>query len=154
MRLPEDLYDVLLTGPCRAEAAELPGVPAHRLPALAADADPGVRAAACGRWDDLAAPVRERLLTDPDGTVRATAVLAHHITVPMPREVLTSLPEARRALGQCRLAPGLEADLVRDRDTGVRRALAANPRLSPWGVAVLAGDACDDLRWWGQCAPT
>ncbi|MEU6548613.1 hypothetical protein [Streptomyces sp. NPDC046859] len=146
VRLPEDLYEVLLTGPCRAEAAELPGVPAHRLPAVAVDADPGVRAAACGRWDDLAASVRERLLTDPDGTVRAAALLAHHTTVPMPRGVLTSLPEPRRALEQCRLAPGLEAELVRDRDTGVRRALAVNPGLSPSGVAVLAGDACDDVR--------
>ncbi|KAB2970982.1 hypothetical protein F8R89_02255 [Streptomyces sp. SS1-1] len=146
VHLPEDLYDDLLTGPARAKAAGLPGVPARHLPALAADAEPGVRAAVCGRWDDLAAPARERLLTDPDDTVRAAALLAHHLTVPMPSETLTALPEPRRALEQCRLEPALEAELVRDGDTDVRRALAANPRLSPSGVAVLAGDTCDDVR--------
>ncbi|MFI9796584.1 hypothetical protein [Streptomyces sp. NPDC052302] len=146
VHLPEDLYEGLLTGPSRAEAAELPGVPARHLPALAADADPGVREAACGRWDDLAAPTRELLLTDPDDTVRVAALLAHHLTVPMPRDVFTALPEPLRALEQCRLEPALEAELVRGRDTDVRRALAANPRLTASGVAVLAVDACDDVR--------
>ncbi|WP_030929435.1 hypothetical protein [Streptomyces sp. NRRL B-24720] len=146
VELPADLYDDLLAGPSRAEAAELPGLPAHHLPGLVADADPRVRAAGCARWDDLPAPLRERLLADTDDAVRTAALLGHHTGVPMPREVFTTLPAPRRALEQCCLAPGLEAELVRDGDAEVRRALAANPRLGAHGVAVLAQDACDDIR--------
>ncbi|MFD0271750.1 hypothetical protein ACFVGY_35040 [Streptomyces sp. NPDC127106] len=144
--LPDDLYDDLLAGPSRARAAELPRLPAHRLPGLAADADPRVRSAACARWEDLAAPLRERLLADTDDMVRTAALLAHHAGVPMPREVFAALSAPRCALEQCRLAPGLEAELVRDGDAEVRRALAANPRLSAHSVAVLAEDPCDDIR--------
>ncbi|MGY4739687.1 hypothetical protein [Streptomyces sp. ATMOS53] len=144
--LPEDLYDDLLAGPSRAGAAELPGLPARHLPGLAADADPRVRAAACARWEDLAAPLRERLLADTDHAVRTAALLAHHTGVPMPREVFAALPDPRRALERCRLAPDLEAELVRDGDTEVRRALAANPGLGVYGVAVLAKDPQDDVR--------
>ncbi|WP_406396540.1 hypothetical protein [Streptomyces sp. NBC_00887] len=146
VELPGDLYDDLLAGPARAQAAELPGLPAHHLPGLAADADPRVRATACARWEDLAAPLRARLLADTDGAVRTAALLAHHTRVPMPREVFAALPAPRRALDQCRLSPVLEAELVRDGDAEVRRALAANPRLSAHSVAVLAEDPCDDIR--------
>lgn len=144
--LPEDVYDDLLAGPSRAEAAELPGLPQRHLPGLAADADPRVRTAACARWGDLAAPSRERLLADTDDAVRTAALLAHHIDVPMPREVFAALPEPRRALERCRLAPVLEAELLRDRDAEVRRTLAANPGLSAHGVAVLAQDPQDSIR--------
>ncbi|MBK6017973.1 hypothetical protein [Streptomyces sp. MBT53] len=144
--LPEDLYDDLLAGTSRAQAAELPGLPARHLPSLAADADPRVRAAACARWEDLAAPLRERLLADTDDAVRTAALLAHHTGVPMPREVFTALPVPRRALEQCRLAPELEAELVRDEDAEIRRTLAANPGLGALGVAVLAQDPDDGIR--------
>ncbi|MGW1811494.1 hypothetical protein [Streptomyces sp. NPDC002078] len=144
--LPEDLYDDLLAGPSCARAAELPALPEKHLPGLAADADPRVRAAACGRWEHLAAPLRERLLADTDYAVRTAALLAHHTGVPMPREVFAALPDPRRALERCRLAPKLEADLVRDGDAEVRRALAANLSLSAHGVAVLAEDPQDDIR--------
>ncbi|MGW2378982.1 hypothetical protein [Streptomyces sp. NPDC001658] len=144
--LPEDLYDHLLAGPSRARAAELPGLPAPHLPGLAADADPLVRAAACARWEELAAPLRQRLLADTDEAVRTAALLAHHTGVPMPREVFAALPDPRRALERCRLAPGLEAELVRDGDPEVRRALAANPSLSTHGVAVLARDPQAAIR--------
>lgn len=146
VELPEDLYDALLAGPSRAQAAELPGLPAHHFPSLAADADPQVRVTACARWEDLAAPLRARLLADTDDAVRTAALLAHHNGVPMPREVFAALPEPRRALEQCRLSPELEAELVRDGDAEVRRALAANPRLSAHSVAVLAEDPYDDVR--------
>ncbi|MEV5535112.1 hypothetical protein [Streptomyces prunicolor] len=150
VELPGDLYDDLLAGPSRAQAAELPGLPAHHLPGLAADADPRVRVAACARWQDLAAPLRVRLLadtdTDTDDAVRTAALLAHHHDVPMPRDVFAALPEPRRALEQCRLSPELEAELVRDGDAEVRRALAANPRLGAHSVAVLAEDPSDDVR--------
>ncbi|WP_435972156.1 hypothetical protein [Streptomyces sp. Qhu_M48] len=146
VELPEDLYDGFLAGPSRAQAAELPGLPAHHLPSLAADADPRVRATACARWEDLAAPLRARLLADTDEAVRTAALLAHHTTVPMPREAFASLPAPRRALEQCRLSPELETELVRDGDPEVRRALAVNPRLSAHSVAVLAEDACGDVR--------
>ncbi|MFJ5774610.1 hypothetical protein [Streptomyces sp. NPDC093094] len=144
--LPEDLYDDLLAGPSRASAAELPGLPAHQIPGLAADTDPRVRTAACARWEDLAAPLRERLLADTDEGVRTAALLAHHSDVPMPREVFTALPAPRRALERCRLSPGLEAELVRDGDVEVRRALAANPQLGAHSVTVLAQDPCGDIR--------
>jgi hypothetical protein len=144
--LPDDLYDDLLSGPSRAQAAQLPELPAHHLPGLAADADPRVRAAACARWEDLGAPLRARLLADTDDAVRTAARLAHHTGVPMPREVFAALPDPRRALEQCRLAPELEAELVRDGDAEVRRALAANPGLGSHGVAVLAQDPQDDIR--------
>ncbi|MBK3571186.1 hypothetical protein JHN47_46805, partial [Streptomyces sp. MBT62] len=144
--LPEDLYDDLLAGTSRAQAAELPGLPARHLPSLAADADPRVRAAACARWEDLAAPLRERLLADTDDAVRTAALLAHHTGVPMPREVFTALPVPRRALEQCRLAPELEAELVRDEDAEIRRTLAANPGLGAHAVAVLAQDPDDGIR--------
>lgn len=144
--LPEDLYDDLLAGPSRAQAAELPGLPAQHLPGLAADDDPRVRTAACARWEDLAPSLRERLLADPDSAVRTAALLAHHTGVPMPREVFAALPDPRRALERCRLAPELEAELVRDGDAEVRRALAANPGLGAHGVAVLAQDPQDDIR--------
>lgn len=146
VELPEDLYGDLLAGPSRVLAAELPGLPAHHLPSLAADADPRVRAAACARWEDLAAPLWERLLADTDDAVRTAALLAHHTGVPMPREVFAALPAPRRALEQCRLSPELEAELIRDGDAEVRRALAANPRLSAHSVAVLAEDPYDDIR--------
>lgn len=144
--VPGDLYDELLAGSSRAQAAELPGVPAHHLPSLAADADPRVRATACARWEDLTAPLRARLLADTDDAVRTAALLAHHTSVPMPREAFAALPAPLRALQQCRLSPELEAELVRDGDAEVRRALAANPRLSTHGVAVLAEDPNDDIR--------
>lgn len=146
VEVPVDLYDDLLAGPSRAQAAELPGLSAHHLPSLVADADPQVRAAGCARWDDLPEPLRERLLADTDDAVRTAALLAHHTGVPMPREVFSALPAPRRALEQCRLAPGLEAELVRGGDAEVRRALAANPRLGAHGVAVLAQDPRDDIR--------
>ncbi|MFE7760460.1 hypothetical protein [Streptomyces sp. NPDC057438] len=144
--LPEDLYEEFLTGPSRALAAAFPGLHAKHLPSLAADDDPRVRAAVCARWDDLAAPLRERLLADTDDTVRTAALLAHHTGVPMPREIFAALPDPRRALERCRLAPELEAELVRDAEAQARRALAANPGLSAHGVAVLAEDPQDDIR--------
>ncbi|MFF9870042.1 hypothetical protein ACF1G0_32425 [Streptomyces sp. NPDC013953] len=146
VELPEGLYDDLLAGPSRAQAAELPGLPAHHLPSLAADVDPRVRATVCARWEDLAAPLRARLLADTDDTVRTAALLAHHTGVPMPREVFAAVPAPRRALEQCRLSPELEGELVRDGDAKVRRALAANPALSAHSVAVLAEDPNDDIR--------
>ncbi|MBT1094239.1 hypothetical protein [Streptomyces sp. Tu102] len=144
--LPEDLYDGLLTGPSRAQAAQLPGLPARHLPGLASDADPRVRAAACTRWEKLAGALRELLLADADNTVRTAALLAHHTGVPMPREVFAALPDPQRALEQCCLAPELEAELIRDTDADVRRTLAANPALSAHGVAVLVQDPHDDVR--------
>uniref|UniRef100_A0AAU2VF32 PE-PGRS family protein n=1 Tax=Streptomyces sp. NBC_00003 TaxID=2903608 RepID=A0AAU2VF32_9ACTN len=144
--LPADLYDDLLAGSSRTQAAELPGLPAHHPPGPAADADPQARAAACGRWEDLAAPLRKRLLADTDDTVRTAALLAHHAGAPMPREVFVALPAQRRALERCRLDPELEAELVRDGDAEVRRALAANPGLGAHGIAVLAKDPHNDIR--------
>ncbi|MEU5195092.1 hypothetical protein AB0G86_13705 [Streptomyces scabiei] len=146
VELPEDLYDEFLVGPSRDLAARFPGLPADRLPDLAADADPGVREAACVRWDDLTASLRERLLADTDDSVRTAALLAHHTGVPMPREVFAALPDPSRVLERCRLAPELEAELVRDGDAGVRAALAANPGLSADGVAVLAEDPQAGVR--------
>ncbi|MFF3609723.1 hypothetical protein [Streptomyces sp. NPDC002463] len=144
--LPDDLYDDLLTGPSRTSAAELPRLPAHHLPGLAADADPRVRAAACARWEDLAAPLRERLLADTDGAVRTEALLAHHTGIPMPREAFAALPAPRRALEECLLSPELEAELVHDGDADVRHALAANPRLGARSVTVLAQDPDAAIR--------
>ncbi|MGW4758972.1 hypothetical protein [Streptomyces chartreusis] len=144
--LPEDLYDDLLAGPSRAQAAQLPGLPARHLPGLASDADPRARAAACARWEDLATALRERLLADTDTAVRTAALIAHHTGAPMPRTVFATLPDPRPALERCRLAPELEAELVRDADANVRRTLAANPALSSQGVAVLAQDPHDDVR--------
>ncbi|WP_405771582.1 hypothetical protein OG539_41880 [Actinacidiphila glaucinigra] len=144
--LPEDLYDDLLAGPARAQAAELPTLPARYLPGLAADADPRVRAAACARWENLTAPLRKRLLVDPDHAVRTAALLAHHTGVPMPREIFAALTDPRRALERCRLAPELEAELVRNGDVDVRRALAANPGLRAHSVGLLAKDPQDDIR--------
>ncbi|MGW4699932.1 hypothetical protein [Streptomyces sp. NPDC004285] len=144
--LPEDVYDDLLAGPSRALAAELPRLPAHHLPSLVADADPRVRAAACTRWEDLAVPLRERLLADTDDRVRTAARLAHHTTTPMPREVFAALPAPQDALEQCRLTRELEAELIRDGDVDTRRALAANPQLSDAGVTVLAEDRRGDIR--------
>ncbi len=146
VELPGDLYDDLLAGPSRAQAAELPGLPTHHLPSLAADADPRVRATACAHWEDLTVPLRKRLLADTDDAVRTAALLAHHTGVPMPREVFNELPAPQRALEQCRIEPGLEAELVRDEDVEVRRALAGNPRLGAPSVAVLAQDPYDDIR--------
>ncbi|MFG2275793.1 hypothetical protein ACGFNY_39270 [Streptomyces chartreusis] len=144
--LPEDLYDDLLTGPSRVQAALLSGLPARHLPGLASDADPRARAAACARWEDLAAALRERLLADADTAVRTAALLAHHTGAPMPRTVFAALPDPRPALERCRLAPELEAELVRDAEVNVRRTLAANPVLCQHGVAVLAQDPHDDVR--------
>ncbi|MEW2553484.1 hypothetical protein AB0957_17335 [Streptomyces zhihengii] len=144
--LPASLYEDLLTGPARADAAELTGIPAPLLPGLATDADPRVRRAVCGRWDDLPAPLREPLLTDADDTVRTAALLAHHRSVPMPREVLATLPDRQGALEECRFAPALEAELVRDGDEEARRTLAGNPRLGARAVAVLAQDPSGAVR--------
>ncbi|MFG3280932.1 hypothetical protein [Streptomyces sp. NPDC048111] len=146
VELPEDVYDDLVTGPCRAEAAVLPGLPARHLPGLTHDTDPVVRAAACARWDELAAPLRERLLADHDGAVRTEALLAHHRGVPMPRAAFGALHAPRRALQQCCLAVELEEELIREGDDGARLALAANPRVSARGVAVLADDPDGDVR--------
>ncbi|KUN24716.1 hypothetical protein AQJ23_18500 [Streptomyces antibioticus] len=144
--LPEDLYDDLLAGPSRAQAAELPDLPARHLPDLASDTDARVRKAACTRWNELAEPLRERLLTDTDQAVRTAALLAHHTDVPMPREILSALPDPRQALERCRLAPELEAELVKNGGTEARQALGANPALSAPGVAALAQDPRDDIR--------
>ncbi|NGO78033.1 hypothetical protein G6045_20545 [Streptomyces sp. YC504] len=146
VELPEDLYDDLLAGPSRPYAAELPELAAHHIPGLAADPDPRVRAAVCARWEDLAGPLRERLLADTDDAVRRAALLAHHGGVPMPRDVFTALPDQRQALEHCRLAPELEAALVRNDDAEIRRALAGNPGLSAHGVAALAEDPDGAVR--------
>ncbi|MFJ8229656.1 hypothetical protein ACIQ9E_06795 [Streptomyces sp. NPDC094448] len=78
--------------------------------------------------------------------MRTAALLAHHTGVPMPREVFAALPEPRRALERCRLAPELETELVGDGDAEVRRTLAANPGLGEHGVIVLAQDLRGDIR--------
>ncbi|GHA18504.1 hypothetical protein GCM10010329_47080 [Streptomyces spiroverticillatus] len=144
--LPPDVYENLLAGACRAEAAQLPGLPAEFLPALATDTRPGVRAAVCARWADLELPLRARLLADADDTVRTTALLAHHVDAAMPREVFDALPQPWRALEQCCFEAELEADLVLDADPEARRTLAANPRLSSRGVAALAEDPYEEVR--------
>ncbi|MFI8534862.1 hypothetical protein ACIGMX_32030 [Streptomyces aquilus] len=144
--LPEDLYDDLLAGPSRAQAAALPDLPAQHLPDLATDTDARVRKAACARWQELAEPLRERLLTDTDHAVRTAALLAHHTRVPMPRAVFGALLDPQQALERCRLEPELEAELVKNGDTEARQALAANPTLSAPGVAALAQDPQDDIR--------
>lgn len=138
--LPADLHDDLLAGPSRALAAELPRLPALHLPSLAADADARVRTAACTWWEDLTAPLQGRLLADTDNAVPAAALLAHHTGTPMPREVFAALLAQRHALERCGFEPELEAELVRDSDADVRRALAANPGLGAHTVAVLAQD--------------
>lgn len=132
----------------RAEAARLPGLPAHLLHALAADPVPAVRAAACEpAWPHLAPPVREGLLTDPGEHVRTAALLRHHQDHPLDETGFERLGgTAGTALDTCRLAPELALRLAAHEDPEVRERLAENPRLDPAAVAVLAEDPEEEVR--------
>lgn len=144
--LPDEVYDVLVAAPFRAEVTGMAGLPARHRIALAGDPDPQVRAGACQAWPHLPEEVRKRLLADTDAAVRAAALLAHHEQHPMPRPVFEGLPSAEPALRRCRFEPGLEAELVRSGDLATRLALAGNPRLGPEGVAALAEDGEEQIR--------
>ncbi|MEU3501534.1 hypothetical protein ABZ726_12420 [Streptomyces hundungensis] len=105
VELSEDLYDDLLTGSSRVQAAGLPRLPAHRIPGLAADADPQVRTAACARWEELAAPLRARLLADTRRGCAYGGSARPSRRGPYAARRLAALPDPRRALEQCRLSP-------------------------------------------------
>ncbi|MEU1474138.1 PE-PGRS family protein [Streptomyces sp. NPDC005760] len=149
--LPENTCRTLAADPSarvRAETARLQGLPASLPAALAADPDSGVRYAACGpAWPHLDAPARRRLLDDPEGKVRAQALLLHHRDHPMPRSVYEAQDFGARALETCRLERGLAEHLARNGEPEERSSLAGNPRLDPDLVALLGEDSDAGVRF-------
>ena len=149
--LTEPLYEKLATessARVRGEATRLPGMPAHLLTALAEDDDATVRLSACGRaWPHLDGDGRQRLLDDPDAGVRADALILFHREHPMPRAVFDAQDVGKRALEECRLERDLAEHLVRHGESHQRRSLAANPRLDPDLVLLLARDPDASVRF-------
>ncbi|MFI9723898.1 PE-PGRS family protein [Streptomyces sp. NPDC052396] len=144
-------YDQLAADPSarvRAETVRLPGLPVLILTALAADADPAVRASACpGAWPHLDGPARLELLNDAEGKVRVEALLQHHQEHPMPRSVFGSEDLKDRALEICCLERSLAEHLLHHGEPAQRRALAGNPRLDPDLVTLLGRDPDDSVRF-------
>jgi hypothetical protein len=156
--LTDSAYERLAADPSarvREETAALPGLPVPLLTALAADADASVRAVACGHaWPHLNEPSRKRLLGDPDGRVRVTALLRHHQEHPMPRSVFDALEAQDRAVETCRLERGLAEELAHDDEPARRRALARNPHLDPDLALRLAhGDPDEQVRFQAALHP-
>ncbi|MFF0161436.1 PE-PGRS family protein [Streptomyces sp. NPDC005263] len=149
--LTEDTYRKLAADPSarvRSETARLKGLPPSLARTLAADPDGGVRAAVCEQaWPHLDAPAREALLTDPHDTVRSRALLLHHQQHPMPRSVYEAQNLKTDVLETCRLARELAAHLARHGEPAERRSLAANPRLDPDLVELLAADPDAGVRY-------
>ncbi|MFF3936975.1 PE-PGRS family protein [Streptomyces phaeofaciens] len=154
--LPAPVYERLAadpSAPVREVVAGLPGLPAARLTALAADSHASVRAAACGpAWPQLAAGARKKLLDDPDGTVRTAALLRHHEDQPMPRSLFEAEGFTVDGVENCRLEPEL-AEWLRRAFPDRRRSLARNPHLHREVVLQLAGDPDDAVRFQASVHP-
>ncbi|MCX4767339.1 PE-PGRS family protein [Streptomyces sp. NBC_01275] len=150
-------YRRLATAPSaqvREQAADLPGLPASLLTALTADSHASVRATACKRaWPQLDQHERERLLNDPDGTVRSAALLRHHEDHPMPRAVFEARGFEVRAVERCRLERDLAEALVHDPEPERRCSLARNPHMDTDLVLLLGRDPDDRVRWEASLHP-
>ncbi|WP_333778963.1 PE-PGRS family protein [Streptomyces sp. IBSBF 3136] len=135
----------------RAEVAHHHDLPPRHLVTLAADADAGVRRAACQpAWPHLGPDIRTSLLADPDPDVRTAAILLAHTAVPMPVPVFEALPDdgrRRRAAAECLLSEELGDALAHSTDPESRRAIAANPDLAPHLVTELGQDPDPAVRW-------
>ncbi|MBM9508671.1 PE-PGRS family protein [Streptomyces sp. KK5PA1] len=144
-------YEQLAADPSvgiRQEVARFPGLPVPLLTALTADADPSVRAMACGRaWPHLDSRAQNELLGDPDGKVRVEALLAYHLDHPMPRSVFDSEEFTDHAVETRRLERGLAEHLARHGACTQRRSLAANPYLDLDLVLLLAQDRDEHVRF-------
>ncbi|MEU2297132.1 PE-PGRS family protein [Streptomyces antibioticus] len=124
----------------REQVPGLAGLPGVVLTTLAADPDARVRAAACGpAWPHLDEEARRSLLEDPDGAVRAAALLRHHEDRPMPRSVFEAERFTVDAVANCRLERDL-AEWLADTRPEQRRVLAGNPRLHRELVLRLGAD--------------
>ncbi|MFI9827510.1 PE-PGRS family protein [Streptomyces sp. NPDC051913] len=150
----EDACRVLAADPSarvRSEAARLKGLPASVAVALATDPADGVRAVACRTaWPHLDAAGREALLADPNDFVRARVRVLYHQDHPMPRSVFDAEDiegADRLALETCFLERDLADHLARHGERLQRWLLAANPRLDPDVVALLAEDPDDGVRF-------
>lgn len=136
-------YARLATDPApdvRAAAADLPGLPAALLTALAADPEGVVRSAACGpAWAALSEAERDTLLADPHPAVRNAALLRCHQDLPLPRPVFETLDQ-RAAAESCRLDRALAEELTRHEDLEMRLAVAGNPHMDADLVLSLAAD--------------
>ncbi|MFG2616845.1 PE-PGRS family protein [Streptomyces sp. NPDC048507] len=131
----------------RAEAARLAGLAVRHSVALVQDPDAGVRAGACRRaWPALPPERRRALLTDEAPAVRARARLAQYQEVPLSLAQYAGDEPDAEAVETCLLGPDLVEHLLAGGDCGLRRALAANPRLDPRSVARLARDPDDGVR--------
>ncbi|PWI20409.1 PE-PGRS family protein [Streptomyces sp. Act143] len=153
-RVAEDACRALAADPSarvRSEAARLRGLPASVAVQLAADPADGVRAVACRTaWPHLDAAGREALLADSHAIVRARSRVLYHQDRPMPRAVFDAEDVEGadgRALETCLLERDLAEHLARHGERAQRRSLAANPRLDPDLVALLAEDHDDGVRF-------
>lgn len=148
--MTDEAYETRAADPSariRAETAGLATLPSRLRVALAADAQPQVRAAACeGAWPYLDAAARARLIADPAPAVRTAVTLTRHEEVPLTPEFFEAAQGDRHLARHRRLERRLAVTLAADPAVDTRRALAGNPYLDPDLVEVLAEDEDDGVR--------
>ncbi|MBO7937467.1 PE-PGRS family protein [Streptomyces sp. S9] len=154
--LPAPVLERLAADPSPLVREQLPGLSGLSgalLTGLASDPDARVRVAACGpAWPHLDEEARRRLLEDPDGAVRAAALLRRHEDRPMPRSVFEAEGFTVDAVANCRLERDL-AEWLADTRPEQRRVLAGNPRLHRELVLRLGADPDPSVRFQASVHP-
>ncbi|WP_329012489.1 hypothetical protein [Streptomyces sp. NBC_00690] len=153
---PREMLEQLIDDPdlrVREYLARGDHTPSDLRARLAADSDPGIRAALAKYWPQAPEAVRRILLTDPEDEVRAAACSTYFARRPHPippPDLLPALLADPVTRAGAVMHTVLDADtlqrLVEDPDSDVRAELARHPDLPPSVREVLAVDPSLGVR--------